>query len=78
MSTPFADGKPSSRTRGMAASHHHQSSSWLGPLNWLLACSETTRQRTALREIAHDPHLLRDLGLTQEEALELADRPFWR
>ena len=78
MSTLFADSNPSLPSRGRAAGRHHQSSSWLRPPDWLLACSETTHQRAALREIAHDPHLLRDLGLTQDEALELADRPFWR
>lgn len=78
MSTPFTDRDSLSRTSGRAAGRHHQSSSWLGPLDWLLACSETTHQRAALREIAHDPHLLRDLDLTEEEALDLADRPFWR
>ena len=35
-------------------------------------------QRIALREIADSPHLLRDLGLTREEALREAARPFWR
>ncbi|UFW46497.1 MULTISPECIES: DUF1127 domain-containing protein [Bradyrhizobium] len=35
-------------------------------------------QRVALREIADDPHLLRDLGLTREQALREASKPFWR
>jgi uncharacterized protein YjiS (DUF1127 family) len=35
-------------------------------------------QREALRAIADDPHLLRDLGLTREQALEEADKFFWR
>jgi uncharacterized protein YjiS (DUF1127 family) len=35
-------------------------------------------QRIALREIADDPHLLSDLGLTREEALHEAAKPFWR
>lgn len=35
-------------------------------------------QRVALREIANDPHLLNDLGLTREQALREADKPFWR
>jgi uncharacterized protein YjiS (DUF1127 family) len=35
-------------------------------------------QRIALREVADDPHLLGDLGLTREEALREAARPFWR
>ena len=34
--------------------------------------------REALRELADDPHLLRDLGLTRDQALEEADKPFWR
>jgi len=36
------------------------------------------RQREALRQLADDPHLLRDLGLTRDQALEEADKPFWR
>jgi uncharacterized protein YjiS (DUF1127 family) len=36
------------------------------------------RQREALRAIADDPHLLRDLGLTRHEALDEADQPFWK
>jgi uncharacterized protein YjiS (DUF1127 family) len=35
-------------------------------------------QREALRAIADDPHLLRDLGLTRQQALDEADKPFWR
>jgi uncharacterized protein YjiS (DUF1127 family) len=35
-------------------------------------------RRIALREIADDPHLLSDLGLTREEALREAAKPFWR
>jgi uncharacterized protein YjiS (DUF1127 family) len=31
-----------------------------------------------LREIADDPHLLCDLGLTREQALREAAKPFWR
>ncbi|MBI5320078.1 hypothetical protein [Bradyrhizobium sp.] len=35
-------------------------------------------QRIALREIADDPRLLGDLGLSREEALREAAKPFWR
>jgi uncharacterized protein YjiS (DUF1127 family) len=35
-------------------------------------------QRIALRGIADDPHLLSDLGLTREQALREAAKPFWR
>jgi uncharacterized protein YjiS (DUF1127 family) len=34
--------------------------------------------RSALRELADDPHLLRDLGVTREDALNEVNRPFWR
>jgi uncharacterized protein YjiS (DUF1127 family) len=39
-----------------------------------------SRQRRALREIAErgDLHLLKDIGVSQEEALREADKPFWR
>jgi uncharacterized protein YjiS (DUF1127 family) len=59
----------------------HQSSSGTSPLagppswwNWL----DRPLQRIALREIADDPRLLSDLGLTREQALHEAARPFWR
>ena len=35
-------------------------------------------QRKTLRDLADDPHMLRDLGLTREQALNEADKPFWR
>ena len=44
---------------------------WLG---W----AERRRQRAALRELAEDTHLLDDLGLTREQALREAAKPFWR
>jgi uncharacterized protein YjiS (DUF1127 family) len=36
------------------------------------------RQRAALRELADDPHRLNDLGLTRQQALDEAEKPFWR
>ena len=35
-------------------------------------------QRTALRELADNPHLLNDLGLSRKQALHEAAKPFWR
>jgi uncharacterized protein YjiS (DUF1127 family) len=49
-------------------------SQWLG---WLGLWARQ-RQRAALRELADDPHRLDDLGLTRQQALEEADKPFWR
>ena len=48
-----------------------RSPGWLGL--W-----ERQRQRAALRELADDPHRLNDLGLTRQQALEEAGKPFWR
>jgi uncharacterized protein YjiS (DUF1127 family) len=35
------------------------------------------RQRSALRELADDPHLLKDIGLARQQALDEAAKPFW-
>ena len=40
--------------------------------------AERRRQRAALRDLAEDTHLLDDLGLTREQALREAAKPFWR
>jgi uncharacterized protein YjiS (DUF1127 family) len=64
-----------------AATPLHQSSSGTPPAtprrgrwSWL----DRQDQRIALREVADDPHLLSDLGLTREQALHEAAKPFWR
>ena len=55
--------------------------------DWIARCRRTiarwiarSRQRRALREIAerNDFHLLKDIGVSQEEAFREADKPFWR
>jgi uncharacterized protein YjiS (DUF1127 family) len=54
---------------------------------WAVAACRTvtrwiarSRQRRALREIAesYDFHLLKDIGVSQEQALREAEKPFWR
>ena len=64
-----------------AATPLHQSSSGtslpVGPPGWWSWLDRRLR-RIALREIADDPHLLSDLGLTREQALREAAKPFWR
>jgi uncharacterized protein YjiS (DUF1127 family) len=54
---------------------------------WVVAACRTvtvwiarSRQRRALLEIAesNDFHLLKDIGVSQEEALREAEKPFWR
>ena len=78
MSTLFANSASLPRVRRGEAVAGQQSSSWLSLLDRLLSCHERMHQRKGLRAIANDAHLLADLGLTREEALEQADRPFWR
>jgi uncharacterized protein YjiS (DUF1127 family) len=43
-------------------------------------CLARSRQRRTLRDIAerNDFHLLKDIGVSQEEALREADKPFWQ
>jgi uncharacterized protein YjiS (DUF1127 family) len=47
---------------------------------WRAVCRAFARrrQRESLRAIADNPHLLRDLGLTREQALGEADKFFWQ
>jgi uncharacterized protein YjiS (DUF1127 family) len=40
---------------------------------------ERARQRRALRRLAErDDYLLKDIGVSQQEAFREADKPFWR
>ena len=41
---------------------------------WLVRAAE----RRALRELAKEGQLLTDIGLTREQALREASKPFWR
>ena len=59
----------------------HQSDSGRGPaIGWRgwSGWAARRRLRGALRELAEDKHLLADIGLTREQALEEAAKPFWR
>ncbi|MGX9431530.1 MULTISPECIES: DUF1127 domain-containing protein [Bradyrhizobium] len=48
------------------------------PQRGLRAWAARRRLRLALRDLADDKHLLADIGLTREEALDEAAKPFWR
>ena len=81
MSTPFSTTHSLGVIRHRRAVDRHQSNSrprWAALLSELSRWSERTRQRSALRNIADDQHLLNDIGLTRQEALDEADRPFWK
>jgi uncharacterized protein YjiS (DUF1127 family) len=57
----------------------HQRNSWrFFAAAWrLIDWSERRSQRLSLRELIQAPHLLNDIGLTREQALREADKPFW-
>jgi uncharacterized protein YjiS (DUF1127 family) len=78
MSTLLRHGKLSFHHLGNAVAKDHQSNSWWGLLEKWRLWDERSRQRAVLRDIADDPHFLHDLGLTREEALDEANKPFWR
>jgi len=47
-------------------------------LDKLLHWSERSRRRAAFRDLADDPHLLDDIGLTKQQAMDEVDKSFWR
>jgi uncharacterized protein YjiS (DUF1127 family) len=51
------------------------------PAGWLKSVAvwiDRSRQRRALHELVADGRLLSDIGVTREEALREAAKPFWR
>ena len=47
-------------------------------LNAVAAWIARSAQRRALRELAQEGRLLSDIGITREQALSEATKPFWR
>jgi uncharacterized protein YjiS (DUF1127 family) len=79
MSTYFSDANPYTPRRCHSpAARHSQSNSWLRLLNKLSRWSERSRRRAAFGDLADDPHLLDDIGLTKQEAMDEANKPFWQ
>lgn len=80
MSTSFghANSLLSSRRRAAAGRHQSSSSSLVKLADVMLGWNERGRQRAALRDLADDQHLLDDLGLTRQQVLDEADKPFWQ
>ena len=52
-------------------------SAWCVCLNTVANWIARTGQRWALRELAAEGRLLSDVGLTREQALREAGKPFW-
>jgi uncharacterized protein YjiS (DUF1127 family) len=78
MSTLFSYGNFAPGFGRSAEAAGHQSHSWSGLLEKWRVWEERAHQRAALRDIADDPHLLSDLGLTRDEAMMQANKSFWR
>jgi uncharacterized protein YjiS (DUF1127 family) len=72
---------PSSR-EGAGASSHHDGAETRRPvwgtrfLGWCARCSARSRQRQALAQL--DDHLLKDIGVTRQQAIAEAGKPFWK
>ena len=77
MSTSFIGTNFLPLSRHSPLDCHPQSNSWASCVRRWQGWNERSRQRAALRKLAEDKHLLDDLGLTRQEALDEADRPFW-
>jgi uncharacterized protein YjiS (DUF1127 family) len=66
---PFAGRQASHPLSPTAAAAWHTLWTWIG----------RHRQRKALAELARlNGHLLRDIGISQEDALREAAKPFWQ
>jgi uncharacterized protein YjiS (DUF1127 family) len=65
-----------------ATSRHHDGADTVRPgwgtrfLSWYSQCSERSRQRQALAEL--DDHFLKDIGVTRQQAITEAAKPFWK
>jgi uncharacterized protein YjiS (DUF1127 family) len=77
MSTYFNEAHTLLSGRRALLTRCPQYNSWLMLLRRWRRWAERSRQRRALRDLAYNKHLLDDLGLTREDALGEANRPFW-
>jgi len=71
--------------RSFGAARTVRGTSEKSAVGWISRCRRIiarwlarSRQRIALRDIAYDDHLLKDIGVSRQEALREADKPFWR
>jgi uncharacterized protein YjiS (DUF1127 family) len=68
--------------KGAPASSHHARAQTCRPaggtpfLRWCARCSARSRQRRALSQL--DDRLLEDIGVTRQQAIAEAAKPFWK
>jgi uncharacterized protein YjiS (DUF1127 family) len=72
--TPTSQRCPAEQAR--FADQH--SSALIAALRTMLHWRMRSGQRKTLRELALQPHLLRDIGLDREQVLREAAKPFWQ
>jgi len=72
----FPSRRPADAAAAVPQSSSGRSSAWQRH-GWWSRFGQRDERR-ALRDIADDPHLLEDLGLSREQALREAAKPFWR
>ncbi len=66
---------------GPRAAGDPQSTSWpelAGMLRLYRTWVARAKQRDALADLANNEHLLNDIGLTRDEALDEINKPFWK
>jgi uncharacterized protein YjiS (DUF1127 family) len=64
---------------GRGAKHENNSRTWA--VDWLAALgvwAARSRQRMALADLVDDDHLLKDIGVSRQDALREAAKPFWK
>jgi uncharacterized protein YjiS (DUF1127 family) len=72
---------PGARVSIQCSHREQRAAIWAVVVCRIVACwIARSRQRRALREIAvnNDFHLLKDIGVSQAEALREAEKPFWQ
>jgi uncharacterized protein YjiS (DUF1127 family) len=68
---------PTGRSPGHVIVPEIRKSALSASLHFVAAWIARSAQRRALRELAEDGRLLNDIGLTHEQVLREAGKPFW-
>jgi uncharacterized protein YjiS (DUF1127 family) len=84
MSSPIVRGLPSVTSGLIRRSAPHPKAGWNALIDGMRSAVRRwfarARQRRALRQLAErtDDYLLKDIGVTRDEAFREAEKPFWR
>lgn len=78
MSVQIFQEAPTGRSPGRVIVPEIRKSALSASLHFVAAWIARSAQRRALRELAEDGRLLSDIGLTREQVVGEAGKPFWR